>query len=43
LPDILKVPLISEHGQVAEIAAKFGGPEKLRETVCELQALLYAA
>jgi type I restriction enzyme R subunit len=43
LPDILKVPPISEHGQVTEIVAKFGGPEKLREAVGELQALLYAA
>jgi type I restriction enzyme, R subunit len=43
LPDILKVPPISGHGQVTEIAAKFGGPEKLREAVGELQALLYAA
>ena len=43
LPDILKVPPISEHGRVTEIAAKFGGPEKLREAVSKLQALLYAA
>jgi type I restriction enzyme R subunit len=43
LPEILKVPPISQHGQVREIAAKFGGPERLREAVSELQALLYAA
>ena len=43
LPEILKVPPISEHGRVTEIAAKFGGPDELREAVSELQALLYAA
>jgi type I restriction enzyme R subunit len=43
LPDILKVPPLSEHGQVLEIAALFGGPDRLREAVSELQALLYAA
>lgn len=43
LPEILKVPPISDHGRVTEIAAKFGGPDRLREAVSELQALLYAA
>lgn len=43
LPEILKVPPISEHGRVPEIAARFGGPDRLREAVSELQALLYAA
>ena len=43
IPDVLKVPPISEHGNVIEIAAHFGGPEKLREAVNELQTLLYAA
>ena len=38
-----KVPPISEQGNVIEIAALFGGPEKLRESVNVLQALLYAA
>ncbi len=41
--DVLKVPPISEHGNVIEIAAYFGGPEKLRDAVNELQTLLYAA
>jgi type I restriction enzyme R subunit len=43
IPDVLKVPPISERGNVIEIARLFGGPEKLREAVNELQALLYAA
>ncbi len=42
LPDILKVPPISERGNVIEIAGYFGGAEKLREAVNELQTLLYA-
>jgi len=43
IPDVLKVPPISEHGNVIEIADFFGGPEKLKEAVNELQTLLYAA
>ncbi len=43
IPDVLKVPPISDRGNVIEIAQLFGGPEKLREAVNELQALLYAA
>lgn len=42
IPDVLKVPPISEHGNVIEIANLFGGAEKLREAVNELQTLLYA-
>jgi type I restriction enzyme R subunit len=43
IPDILKVPPISQHGNVIEIAGLFGGPEMLRAAVGELQQLLYAA
>ena len=43
IPDILKVPPISTHGNVIEIATRFGGTERLREAVAELQTLLYAA
>jgi type I restriction enzyme, R subunit len=43
IPDVLKVPPISEYGNVIEIAGLFGGPDKLREAVHELQSLLYAA
>ena len=43
VPDILKVPPISERGNVIEIATYFGGAEKLREAVEQLQTLLYSA
>jgi type I restriction enzyme, R subunit len=43
IPDILKVPPLSQHGNVIEIAELFGGPEQLRGAVGELQQLLYAA
>lgn len=43
IPDVLKVPPISDHGNVIEIAGFFGGPEKLKEAVNQLQTLLYAA
>jgi type I restriction enzyme R subunit len=43
IPDVLKVPPISERGNVVEIANLFGGPDRLKEAVSQLQALLYAA
>lgn len=43
LPDVLHVPPISTHGQPAEIIRLFGGPEKLRQAVADLQGLLYGA
>ncbi|MGO8930374.1 MAG: type I restriction-modification enzyme R subunit C-terminal domain-containing protein [Limisphaerales bacterium] len=43
LPDVLKVPPILHHGNVAEIVGKFGGTEQLRSAVNQLQTLLYAA
>jgi len=43
LPDVLKVPPISLHGNVNEIIGKFGGADQLRDAVNQLQALLYAA
>ncbi|MBV9872119.1 MAG: hypothetical protein JO214_16000, partial [Frankiaceae bacterium] len=43
LPDALKVPPISERGNVREIATYFGGGEQLRQAVNQLQTLLYAA
>lgn len=43
IPDVLKVPPISERGNVIEIAQLFGGPERLKEAVDELQTLVYAA
>ena len=43
LPDVLKVPPISERGNVNEIIGKFGSPDKLRQAVNQLQTLLYTA
>jgi type I restriction enzyme R subunit len=43
IPDILKVPPLTHHGNVIEIAELFGGPDQLRSAVGELQQLLYAA
>jgi type I restriction enzyme, R subunit len=43
LPDVLKVPPISSHGQVADIVKLFGGADQLRAAVMELQGQLYAA
>ena len=43
IPEVLRVPPISEHGNVIEIAARFGGVEQLRQAVYQLQTLLYAA
>ena len=42
LPDVLKVPPISFHGNVNEIVGKFGGTDQLRNAVNKLQMLLYA-
>ncbi|MSM38682.1 MAG: DEAD/DEAH box helicase [Geobacter sp.] len=42
VPDILKVPPISERGNVIEIVGYFGGAEMMREAVNELQTLLYS-
>jgi type I restriction enzyme, R subunit len=43
LPDVLKVPPVSGHGNPSEIASIFGGPQQLREAVEQLEELLYAA
>jgi type I restriction enzyme R subunit len=42
IPDILKVPPISERGTIMDISNLFGGAENLRAAVNELQTLLYA-
>ncbi len=41
LPDVLRVPPISTHGQPVEIIKLFGGPDQLRQAVNDLQGLLY--
>lgn len=43
IPDSLKVPPISDLGNVSEIINRFGGADKLRDAVQRLQELLYAA
>ena len=43
LPDVLKLPPLSQRGNPSEIAHVFGGPQELRRAVDELQSLLYAA
>jgi type I restriction enzyme R subunit len=40
--NILKVPPISLHGNLMEISGLFGGPAALRNSLGELQALLYS-
>jgi len=43
LPDVLRIPPLSAHGTVAEIIELFGGPEKLRDAVEEMERCLYVA
>jgi len=42
MPEILKVPPISSHGNVLEIVSTFGGAEYLRSALESMQKLLYA-
>ena len=41
MPDILKVPPVSEHGNVVEIIRYFDGADKMAAAVEQMQALLY--
>jgi type I restriction enzyme R subunit len=43
VPDVLELPPINSHGNVIEIAGKFGDVAQLRDAVNQLQSLLYAA
>ena len=43
IPTILKLPPISERGTVPQIITYFGGAEKLRAAVQQMQSLLYAS
>lgn len=43
LPEVLQVPPISTHGNIMEIAEKFGGAENLRTAVNQLHSYLYVA
>lgn len=42
VPEVLKVPPLLAFGNTGEIARMFGGVDKLRGAVLELQSLLYA-
>ncbi len=42
VPDILKIAPLSSHGNVLEIANKFGGVDQLRAAIENMQTLLYA-
>jgi type I restriction enzyme, R subunit len=41
IPDTLRVPPISEHGNVMEISKLFGGAPQMKQAVDSLQILLY--
>jgi type I restriction enzyme R subunit len=43
LKEVLKLPEFARYGNVSEIARHFGGAEKLKKAVNQLQTLLYAA
>lgn len=43
LPDVLKLSPIDKHGNIREISDIFGGAEKLRSAIEQLQNELYAA
>jgi type I restriction enzyme R subunit len=43
IPEILKVPPISERGTVPDIIRMFGGADQMREAVAKMQQHLYAA
>lgn len=43
IPDSLKVPPLSDLGNVSEITQRFGGADQFRTAVAKLQELLYAA
>jgi type I restriction enzyme R subunit len=43
LPAALKVKAVEQYGNVSEIAARFGGADKLKQAVYLLQSLLYSA
>lgn len=43
LPDVLKLSPIDKHGNIREISEIFGGADKLRYAIEQLQNELYAA
>jgi type I restriction enzyme R subunit len=43
IPDVLKVPPISQRGNISEIINVFNGADCLKRAVNQLQDFLYAA
>ena len=43
MPASLKVKAVDKYGNVREIAGLFGGADKLKQAVEQLQSLLYSA
>jgi type I restriction enzyme R subunit len=43
MPEVLKIPPILQHGNPLEISRKFGGEQKLRVALNQMQTMLYAA
>jgi len=43
MPASLKVKAVEKYGKVREIAGLFGGADKLKQAVEQLQSLLYSA
>jgi type I restriction enzyme, R subunit len=43
LPDVLRIPPIADHGTIIQISTYFGGADRLRTAVSNLQTLLYAS
>lgn len=42
MPEVFHLPPLVRHGNVMEISRKFGGTEKLRIALADMQAMLYA-
>jgi type I restriction enzyme R subunit len=40
---VLEVPPLDRHGSVVDIASRFGGSDKLRSAIVEMEEMLYAA
>ena len=43
LPDVLEIPPLNAWGNVIELTTRFGGTDRLRDAVNDLQRLIYAA
>jgi type I restriction enzyme R subunit len=43
MPEVFYLPPLIKHGNIVEISKKFGGTEKLRVALANMQTMLYAA